>query len=158
LGASLPSLAKGKPSPTKKQCDDALVATTDVNLKFGTFEGTPAGTITVSPLGGRSSSGLIFVGGIFSVATFSVYSTIDGCNIHPVKITLPKNNKPSDLTGVGTVMEASSFTSDPANNFAIDASANVSTQVNVGATLTTNVLQAGGAYTTVTPFTVKFKY
>lgn len=157
LGASSPLLAK-KPSPTKKECNDALVAGTDVNLEFGTFEGTVAGTITVAPTGSRTSIGLVYVGGAFSAAIFSVYSTIDGCNAFPVKIILPKINNPSDLTGVGTVMTASTFISDPPTTITLNALANVPEQVKVGATLTTNALQAGGTYTTGTPFTVQFKH
>jgi hypothetical protein len=155
LGVNSPVFAK-KPSPTKKECNDALVAGTDVNLKFGTFEGAVAGTITVNPTGSRTSTGLVYVGGTFSAAIFSVYSTIDGCNAFPVKITLPKN--PSDLTGAGTVMAASTFVSDPDTSFTLDPNANVSMQVKVGATLITNALQAGGTYTTGTPFTIKFKH
>ena len=157
LGASSPLLAK-KPSPTKKECNDALVAGTDVNLKFGTFEGTVAGTITVAPAGSRTSTGVVLVGGTVSAAIFSVYSTIAGCNAFPVKITLPKTNNPSDLTGIGAIMTASTFVSDPAASFILDPGANISTQVKVGATLTTNASQAGGTYTTGTPFTVQFKH
>ena len=53
-------------------------------------------------------------------------------------------------------MGAATYASTPSKRFIISATKNVATQVNVGATLTTNAAQASGPYTTLAPFTAEF--
>ena len=59
------------------------------------------------------------------------------------------NTKCESLTGIKTRYKGNI----PSN---ISAIKNVATQVDVGATLTTNAVQTSGSYTTATPFTVEF--
>ena len=155
LGINVASHA-APPSPTKQECDAALRADKVSDLSFGDFEGTNAGTVTVTPAGSRSVTGVIPLGGTITAAQFSVYSTIDNCDGHRVSIKLPKGGGGPDLEGLGTPMSAITYASTPSKRFTISATKNVATQVNVGATLTTNAAQASGPYTTLTPFTAVF--
>ena len=155
LGINFAAYA-AKPSPTKQECDVALRADKVSDLSFGDFEGTNAGTVTVTPAGSRSVTGVVPLGGTITAAQFSVYSTIDNCDAHRVSIKLPKGANGPDLEGAGTPMSTATYTSTPSKRFNISATKNVATQVNVGATLTTNAAQASGPYTTLTPFTVTF--
>lgn len=155
LGTSLPLSAK-QPSPTKQECDAALRSDKVSDLSFGDFEGTSAGTVTVTPAGSRSVTGVTPLGGTITAAQFSVYSTIDNCDAHRVSIKLPKGASGPDLEGAGTPMSTATYTSTPSKKFNISATKNMATQVDVGATLTTNAMQTSGSYTTATPFTVEF--
>ncbi len=126
------------------------------NLTFGDFDGSTAGTVTITPSATgatRSSSGLNFIGGTFNAAQINVSNPTAGCEYYPVRIQV--QGVPTTLTGPGTAMPADTFTTYPAGPFTLGAGGSV---VSIGATLTSNPAQAGGAYTTTAPFTLRFSH
>ena len=154
------SLAK-KPNtppgtPKKKDCDNALVAVRIVDLEFGTFDGTTAGSITVTTSGSRNSTGPILVGGTVNAAAFDVSNSLAGCDYYPVRTQI--QGVPTDLTGPGSLMPSDVYTTDPTGIFTLSATPGIPTRVNVGATLTTGTSQTSGTYTTAAPFTMRFSH
>lgn len=142
--------------PKRNICAKALQAGLINNLTFGDFDGATAGTVTITPSATgatRSSTGLSYIGGTFSAAQFNVSNATAGCEYYPVRIQI--QGVPTTLTGPGTAMPADIFTTYPTGPFTLGAGGSV---VFVGATLTSNPAQAGGAYTTVAPFTLRFSH
>lgn len=143
--------------PKRSICAKALQAGLITNLTFGDFDGSTAGTVTITPSASgatRSSSGLNFIGGTFNAAQFNVSNATAGCEYYPVRIQI--QGVPTTLTGAGTAMPADIFTTYPAGTFTLGPGG--SSIVSVGATLTSNPAQAGGAYTTGVPFTLRFSH
>lgn len=142
--------------PRKNICAQNLVAVKVVDLEFGDYDGTVAGTITVTPGGTRSTSGPNLVGNSFNAAAFDVSNALANCNYYPIRIQI--QGVPTDLTGPGIAMPADIFTSTPTGIFTLSPTPGVPTRVYVGATLTSGATQAGGAYTTAAPFTMRFSH
>lgn len=140
--------------PRRNQCNNSLTAVKVQDLSFGDYEGTIGGTITVSATGTRSSVGPNLAGGVVTAAAFDVSNSLSGCNYYPVRIRLPGN---TTLSGPAT-MTVDSFTSDPLSLFSLSPVPGMPTRVNVGARLTSNNNQAGGTYTTATPYQVRFDH
>ncbi|HXO20042.1 MAG TPA: DUF4402 domain-containing protein [Thermoanaerobaculia bacterium] len=89
----------------------AIDLTTNSNLGFGQIVATAtAGTVTVSPLGGRTASGGVLLGNGFgaSVASFAV----SGQPNAGYSVTLPSS---CVLSGGGSSMTADTFLSNPAS-------------------------------------------
>ena len=147
--------APGPPNLNKCNNKNSLISVPVQDLSFGDYDGTIAGTITVTPAGTRSSSGPVLAGGIVTAAAFDVSNNEPGCDIYPVQITLPTT---TTLTAGAVNMTASTFVSNPATQFTLSTTPGQATRVHVGATLNSGVNQAGGAYTTGTPFDVTFEH
>lgn len=140
--------------PRRNQCNNNLTAVKVQDLSFGDFEGTTAGTITVTTAGTRSSTGPVLAGGLVAAVAFDVSNTLAGCDFYPVRIRTPNT---ATLSGPAS-LTASNFTNSPASLFTLSATPGVPTRVYVGADLASNNNQTGGAYTTATPFTVRFDH
>lgn len=147
--------APGPPNLNKCNNRNSLTAVTVQNLSFGDFEGTIAGTVTVTPAGARSSTGPVLAGGIVTAAAFDVSNNEPGCDIYPVQITLPAT---ATLTTGAVSMTADTFVSSPANQFTLSPVPGQATRVFIGATVNSGTNQTGGAYTTATPFDVIFEH
>lgn len=143
-------------TPKKKDCDKALVAVRVVDIEFGTFDGTTAGTVTVTTSGSRSSTGPTLVGGTVNAAAFDVSNSLSGCDYYPVRVQI--QGVPTDLTGPGTAMPSDVYTSSPTGTFTLSATPGTPTRVYVGATLTTGATQTSGSYTTAAPFRMRFSH
>ena len=140
--------------PRRNQCNGNLSAVLVQGLSYGDFEGTTAGTVTVTPNATRSSTGPNLAGGIVTAASFDVSNTLAGCDYYPVRIRLPNS---ATLAGPAT-MTAGNFTNSPPSRFILSATPGVPTRVFIGADLVVGNNQAGGAYTTATPFQVRFDH
>ena len=145
--------APGPPNLNKCNNKNSLTAVTVQNLSFGDFEGTIAGTVTVTPAGARSSTGPVLAGGIVTAAAFDVSNSEPGCDIYPVQITLPAT---ATLTTGAVNITADTFVSSPANQFTLSPVPGQATRVFIGATVNSGANQTGGAYTT--PFDVIFEH
>lgn len=160
MGICFDSLAikpiKPPGTPKKNVCSNSLVSVKVVDLEFGTFDGTTAGTVTVTTTGSRSSTGPLLVGGTVNAAAFDVSNSLAGCNYYPVRVQI--QGVPTDLTGPGAAMPSDIYTTDPAGTFTLSATPGTPTRVNVGATLTTGISQISGFYTTAAPFTMRFSH
>ncbi|MCG2586470.1 DUF4402 domain-containing protein [Massilia sp. TS11] len=109
------------------------------DLRFGSFApSTAAGTVTIATNGSRSGSNVslssLNTGG---AAAFSV----TGSGNATYAITLPAT---ASLSGPGTAMTISSFTSNPSGSGTLSAG---SGSISVGGTLAVGASQAAGAYT-----------
>ena len=141
---------------TRNQCRNAMVVVEVEALNFGSYVGSPGGTITVDTSGARSSTGPVLVsGGTVSAGIFQVSSTIAGCDVYPVSIRYTRTNQNS-LTGAGTAMPFNTFVSNPASLFTISPLANVATTVNIGANLDSPNNQTAGLYTDI--YIVRFDF
>ena len=151
-------MAKPLPSgiPKKNDCQKNLVAVNVIDLEFGNFDGTTAGTITVTPSGSRSSTGPVLVGGTVNAAAFDVSNSLANCDYWPVRIQI--QGLPADLTGPGVAMPSDLYTTSPAGVFTLSAIPGIATRVNVGASLITGATQTSGSYTTAAPFTMRFSH
>ena len=140
--------------PRRNQCNNNLTAVMVQDLSFGDYEGLNAGSITVTTSGTRTSTGPLLAGGIVTAAAFDVANTLAGCDYYPVRIRLPNN---TTVSGPAT-MTVNNFTNSPPSLFTLSPTPGVPTRVYVGADLLSTTNQAGGAYTTPTPFQVRFTH
>ncbi len=156
--ANFAATAKPLPAniPKKHDCQKKLVAVNVNDLAFGNFDGTTAGTITVTPSGARSSSGPALVGGTVNAAAFDVSNSLANCDYWPVRIQV--QGVPTDLTGPGTAMPSEMYDTLPSEPFTLSATPGIPTRVNVGASLITGTTQTSGNYTTAAPFTMRFSH
>jgi hypothetical protein len=125
-------------------------------LDFGNVVTSGAiGTVTLSTGGVRTPGGgasiLPAQAGSVSVATF----TVGGTEGFTYLITLPSAALTID-DGGGNTMTVDSFTSNPAASSTIPTGGTET--ISVGATLHVGANQAGGLYTSATPFTVTVNY
>ena len=154
---SISSVANaGKPTgPKKKDCKAALTAVNLQDINFGSFVGGTGGTITIAANGSRTSTGgVILLSGSTSSAQFEVNQTLAGCEIYPLIIRPP--NASTMTEPVGGTMAMSAFTSLPATGATLIPGTTLI--VNIGATTTVTAGQAGGAYTTPTPYSITFRH
>lgn len=142
--------------PKKNDCQKNLVAVNVFDIEFGNFDGTTAGTITVTPSGARSTTGPVLIGGTVRPAAFDVSNSLANCDYWPVRIQA--QGVPTDLTGPGTAMPSDVYTYSPATPFTLSATPGIPTRVSVGASLTTGAAQASGSYTTAAPFNMRFSH
>jgi hypothetical protein len=154
MSMSIPAFAGQPPPgvPKKNVCGNNLTAVKVFDLAFGDFDGTTAGTITISTGGARSSTGPYLAGGTYRAASFDVSNSLAGCDYYPVKIRLPI--AATDLVGAGAAMPADTFVSSPATQLILNATPGVATSLDVGATITTSAAQTEGTYTTTAPFSI----
>ena len=129
----------------------AQTITPNVGLSFGSFVANTGGSITVSPAGGRSKTGGLFlmpqVGS--SAAQFTVRSTLLGI----YAITLPADGTVLLSSGSHS-MAINGFTSSPRGT--ITVLLNATQTLTVGATLTVGSAQAPGSYTGSFPVTLNY--
>ncbi len=158
LLVNVAAIAKPPPpgTPKKVTCMKNLVATTVTDIEFGSFDGTTAGSVTVTTSGSRSSTGPVLVGGTVNAAAFDVSNSVPGCDYYPIRVQV--QGVPTDLTGPGAAMPSDIYTTEPTGTFTLSATPGTPTRVNVGATLTTGISQTSGFYTTAAPFTMRFSH
>ena len=142
--------------PKKIDCQKNLVAVNVFDIEFGNFDGTTAGTITVTPAGSRSTTGPVLIGGTVNAAAFDVSNSLANCDYWPVRVQAQA--VPTDLTGPGAAMLSDVYTYSPATPFNLSATPGIPTRVSVGASLTTGAAQASGSYTTAAPFKMRFSH
>ncbi len=132
-----------------------IVIEKNEDLKFGNIapSATVAGTVTLSTDGTRTNSGasLSTVAGTVSAAQFTV-TAFAGSRY---ALTLPANGAVK-LTGPGTAMSLTAFTSTAVSGTLGDIPSGGSQVINVGATLNIGVNQAPGAYTASFNVTVAY--
>lgn len=128
----------------------AIAKTTDMHFGQVVSSGV-AGTVVLTPAGGRSVTGGVTLGNATSVAAASFSVTGEGTNTYA--ITLPSADV--TLTSGANTMTANTFTSTPSGTGTLTAGAQTLT---VGATLNVGVSQASGTYVTGTAFTVTVAY
>lgn len=144
-------------TPKKNVCSKNLIIAKVVDLEFGDFTSSNAGTVTVSPAGSRNASATItLLGGTVNAAAFDVTNTLAGCDYWPVRIQI--QGVPTSLAGPGTAMVSDTYISSPTGTFTLSATPGTPTRVNVGATLATNTPQTGGFYTTAAPFALRVSH
>ena len=149
----------GKPPPgvpKKNVCAKNLVSVNVIDLEFGNYDGTTAGSVTVTTTGARSSTGPTLVGGTVNAAAFDVSNSLSGCDYWPVRIQV--QGVPTDLTGPGIAIPSDVYTTSPPSPFTLSATPGVPTRVNAGATITSGAVQTSGTYTTAAPFTLRFSH
>lgn len=122
-------------------------------MNFGNVAvSTVAGTVVMTPGGGRSVTGgctLPATTGTVSAAVFNV----TGADGYTYAITLPSADV--TITDGTNNMIVNTFTSNPSGTGTLTGGSETLT---VGATLNVNGSQVAGTYTTATPFTVTVNY
>ena len=129
----------------------AIDLTASADLGFGQIVATTAaGTVTVPPLGGRTSSGGVVLGNGFaaSAAAFSVHGQPNAA----YSITLPSS---CVLSGGGSSMTADSFLSNPPGGQNLVGAAGTAS-FTAGATLHVGANQRSAAYSGTYAITVSY--
>lgn len=130
----------------------ALAIENTVALSFGQIAPTAiAGTVTVTPAGGRTGSANVTLGnkGTVTASSFNV----TGAPTNTYSITLPGNGDVS-LTGPGDPMTVTAFASTPDATGTLDGSG--AQTLTVGATLNVGVNQTNGTYAGTFDVTVAY--
>lgn len=140
--------------PKRNQCRNNMTAIKVQDISFGDYVGLTGGTITVTTAGTRTSTGPTLAGGTVAAAAFDVSNSLAGCDYYPIRIRLPNS---ATLSGPAT-MTMNNFTNNPPSMFTLSPIPGVPTRVYVGADLVSNNNQTSGAYTTATPFLVRFTH
>jgi len=124
------------------------------NMNFGNVAvSASAGTVVMTPAGVRSVTGgctLPAITGSPAAASFNV----TGVANYTYAITLPA--VATTISSGANSMTVDTWTSTPSNTGTLNGSG--SQTLNVGATLHVSGSQAGGTYTSATPFTVTVNY
>ena len=155
ISVSSPSFAGGPTPPgvpKKKACNDSLSVVRASNLEFGRIVATAPGTVTISPVGVRSTAGPDPAGGIVMQTAYDLTYGLDGCDYYPVRLRV--TGLPASLDGPGISMTADTFILDPVSPITLNSDRTIPTRVNIGGTLTTGNTVTNGIYTTTTPFTI----
>jgi len=145
VGAAMawPSTGQSRnPWPPSMRVSSILPITLNkgTDLRFGElFTGPSPGTCIVTPLGARSSTGGVGLGGSFSAGAASF--TVGGDPLAAFSVTLPG---PTTMTSGGDGMTVDAFTSDPSGAGQLDALGNQT--LTIGATLNVGANQAPGDY------------
>ena len=148
------SFAAKPTGANKKNCKDALTATKIQDINFGEFVANTGGTVSIATDGARTATGgVILGGGVTTSAIYEVNSSLPGCEAYPVTIKAPNNTTLTEPLG-NTVL-ATGFVTLPASGFTLIPG--TPTLVEVGADLTVPATQAGGTYTTLTPYNFIFR-
>jgi hypothetical protein len=141
------ALALVSAGPAAAQGEATIGVQSNADLAFGAIApGLTGGSVTVTPTGGRTSTGVVLLGGGFGAASYTV--TIDGGNPHytivlPSAITL---QGPSNAT-----MTVDSITSDPVGGGKTAPPQRIG-HFTVGGTLRVSANQPSGVY--AAPFLV----
>ena len=160
FGFTAVSFAQSATSTASASSSATIITPISIALKSGTtglnfgniVANTTQGTVTVTPAGGRSASGLTLptaTPGTISAAEFTVTGLADAT----YSITLPGTfnvNGPSSAT-----MAVGTFISNPASTGVLTSGTQ---DLKVGATLTVGANQAAGPYTNLTGLTVTVNY
>lgn len=132
-----------------------IMLTNSRPIDFGRFVARTGGTITVSPSGGRSSTGAVLLLNSPSAgpAVFSVGKSNGGATNKAVAITLPANGSIRMTSGANS-MPLSAFVTSPATILTVP---NGGLTLSVGATMTVAANQPRGNYTGSIPLIVNFQ-
>lgn len=129
--------------------NQAIVLTEDTAMDFATIVADVAGdTITLTPAGAISGTGSSIFSGTRAAGAFSATGTPSAA----VTISFSAGDT---LTGPGAAMALGTFTNDAGGTPAFDGTGNLS--FNVGADLTINASQVGGAYSGTYTLTVDYQ-
>jgi len=132
----------------------SISITNSAGLAFGSFVAGVGGTVTVSPLGVRTSAGSVVLipSGGGAAASFNVVGVQRGPNqnpnhTHSYSITLPANGTVTITSGANS-MAVNNFISNPpaGNRTGTLARGTISQTLTVGARLTVAASQAPGNY------------
>ncbi len=136
----------GNASATIQQ---AIALTEDTAMDFATIVADPTGdTVTLTAAGAVSSTGASTFTGTPAAGAFSATGTPSAA----VTISFSAGDT---LTGPGAAMGLGTFTTDAGGSPAFDGSGDLS--FNVGANLTVNAGQVGGAYAGTYTLTVDYQ-
>jgi hypothetical protein len=130
----------------------AIGLTANSSLGFGRIVATAtAGTVTVSPLGGRSSSGGVVLGSGFGKGAAAF--TVSGQANAGYSIMLPSS---CTLSGGGSSMTVDTFLSNPLNGQNVDVGPGGTASLTVGATLHVGASQRAATYSGTYAVTVAY--
>lgn len=130
----------------------SITKTADMNFGNVAVRSTAAGTVVLTPAGGRTATGGVTLpasNGTVTAASF----TIGGTGNYTYSITLPSTNL--TITSGANTMTVNTFTSSPSAVGTLTAGAQTLT---VGATLNVSAAQASGTYVSTVPFDVTVNY
>jgi Domain of unknown function (DUF4402) len=129
----------------------AIANTADMN--FGNVAvSNVAGTVVLTPAGGRSVTGGCTLPAITGTVTAASF-TVTGADGYTYAITLPAT--PTTISFGAINMTVDNFTSTPSGTGTLTGGTQV---LNVGATLNVGASQAAGTYTSGTEFDVTVNY
>ena len=153
------TIQAGPPPPkiNKGSCSKQLVInTTQTVINFGSFGVTTGGTLTINPNSSRTATPGIdpVVTSPTTAISFSVDSTLPGCEIYPVRVLFPAPTT-IDEAG-GATMTLQNFSSNPPSGFTVIPGTPVT--VTVGADILPAAGQVGGAYASVLPFAINIRH
>jgi hypothetical protein len=136
----------------REACAQQAVLTNTRGLDFGRIVAVGAGTVVVSPGGGRpQATGVIVLNaGSPGPATFTV-----GGNAGKKSVLITFQTSSIQLTSGSNTMTVDTFVSSPAANTLVSPSA--AATVSVGATLRVKAKQAPGAYSGTFSLTANFQ-
>jgi hypothetical protein len=136
----------------REACAQQVALTNTRGLDFGRIVVIGAGTVVVSPSGGRpQASGVIVLNsGTPGPATFTV-----GGNAGKKSVLITFQNPSIQLSGAGDTMTVDTFVSSPAANKLVSPAA--AATVSVGATLHVKATQKAGTYTGTFGLIVNFQ-
>lgn len=126
--------------------------TKQVDMNFGNIFSAAAGTVVLSPAGGRTVTGgaTLAPGGTVTAASF----TVSGTASVTYSITLPA--AATTLTSGANTMTVNVFTSNPTPTGVLGLAGTQT--LTVGATLNVGAAQPAGVYVSGTPFDVTVNY
>ena len=131
-----------------------IAKTVDMNFGNVAVSATLAGTVVLSPAGGRSAGG---AGGVTLPATMGTVAaasfTVSGQANYTYAITLPAS---TSITSGGNSMTVDNFTSTPSATGNLGSGG--SETLTVGATLNVTAAQAAGVYTNAAGVPVTVNY
>jgi len=130
----------------------AIANTADMN--FGNVAvGASAGTVILTPAGGRSTTGGVTLPAVTGTVTAAAFNVTGQANF-TYAITLPA--AATTITSGANTMTVDTWTSNPTPTGTLSAGG--SQALTVGATLNVNANQPAGTYVSATPFTVTVNY
>ena len=132
----------------RNQCNAGMLASETQLINFGDMAPTTGGTVTVTPGGSRTATGVSLLGGTVNAGIITVTSTRANCHCYPLRINVRDGN--ATLVSGGNNMAMGNIVTSPttADAVTVGSAAGSSTQINVGADLTVGATQAAGTYNT----------
>lgn len=143
----------------RNQCNNAMLASETQQINFGDLAPNGGGTVTVTPAGARSATGVSLLGGTVNAGIMTVTSPIADCHCFPIRINVRDGN--ASLESGGNNMTMNNIVTSPttADQATVGSAAGSSIQVNIGADLAVGATQAAGSYSTAgNTYTVRFRF
>lgn len=140
-------------------CRSAMLVSETLRISFGNMAPNGGGTVTVTPAGARTATGVSLLGGTVNAGIITVTSPLANCHCYPLRISNPDGT--ATLISSANNMVMSNIITNPttADAATVGSAAGSSLQINVGADLTVGATQAGGSYNTAgDTYTLRFRF